>query len=550
MKSSIKKKIPLSAKEIVLVVCIVFFAGIIRIPSLTQPLGPDQGIMSVIGEGILNGELPYRDYWEMGSPAIFFTYALMFKIFGISMMAIPLTDTLVSMLTTLLIFFLARSIWDKKAGYTSALLYAFFSNGVRLGMHAGGEIAFGTFWYISQRETFILPLIVASFYFLLEWERKERHAVRLTLSGFLAGLAFVYKFPSLIIFLCLIFYLNLKSLFGKPPKPGKNLWRKNIFFVSGFIFALLPFGLLFAISGALDEMVNVIFKYVFSVYGQLETNSLATIKMGLLNTLFIAKENFFLWVFSFASCLYIIAAERLKENVLVVLWALGALLFVASHREFFGYHYLVVLPPFALLSGYGWMKALGPKFHLRKIFASEPGKAFIIFALLANLVFFTALNYMHYTKFYYYSTGKITQEEYYQFFNAYPKHDYSFPADYKVARYITQNTDSDDFIYTLGGIESVIHFLSKRKSPSRFIFSWIIFSSTHGQVRLAEIYRKELLEDLKSKKPQYIVTVRSLEDFQKFSNIYHFINANYSLEKIFPDDRFLYVFNPDRRKKI
>lgn len=550
MNLSHKTETPIRVKEIVLVICIVLFAGIIRIPSLTQPLGPDQGIMSVIGEGILNGELPYRDYWEMGSPAIFFTYALMFKIFGVSMAAIPITDTLVSMLTTFLIFLLARSIWDRKVGYASALLFAFFSNGVRLGMHAGGDIAFGTFWYISQRETFMLPLIVASFYFLLESERKEKPIVRLAISGFLAGLAFVYKFPSLLIFLCLLSYINLKFLFGQIQKPRMSLWGKNISFISGFILALLPFGLFFAFRGALDEMVNVIFKYVFSVYGQLEGNSLVTIKMGLLRTLFIAKENFFLWVFSFASCLYIISTERLKENVLVVLWAFGSLLFVASHREFFGYHYLVVLPPFALLSGYGWIRALGPKFHLRQIFSKELGKTFIIFVLLANLAFFTTLNYMHYTKFYYYSTGKITKEDYYQFFNAYPQHDYSFPADYEVVQYIARNTDDDDFIYTLGGIESVIYFLSKRKSPSRFIFSWIIFFHSHGQVKQAEVYRKELLEDIKEKTPKYIVVVGSLENFMPFTDIYHYVKNNYSLEKIFPDDRFLYVFNKYQRKKI
>ena len=83
---------------------------------------------------------------------------------------IPITDTLVSMLTTFLIFLLADSLWNKGVGYASALLFAFFSNGVRFGMHAGGDIAFGTFWYIAQRETFMLPLIVASMYFIVKAE--------------------------------------------------------------------------------------------------------------------------------------------------------------------------------------------------------------------------------------------------------------------------------------------------------------------------------------------------------------------------------------------
>ena len=117
--------------EAALVFCIVLFAGVVRIPSLLQPIGPDQGIMSVIGEGVLNGGVPYWDYFEMASPAIFFTYALMFKIFGPIMAAIPLTDMLVSMVTTFFVFILARDVWGSKVGYVSAQVYAFFSSGER-----------------------------------------------------------------------------------------------------------------------------------------------------------------------------------------------------------------------------------------------------------------------------------------------------------------------------------------------------------------------------------------------------------------------------------
>lgn len=531
------------AKEITIILCIILFAGIIRIPSLTQPLGPDQGIMSVIGEGILRGKLPYRDYWEMGSPAIFFTYALIFKIFGISMAAIPIADILVSMLTTFLIYLLAKSIWNKKTGYISALLFAFFSNGVRFGMHAGGEIAFGTFWYIAQRETFMLPLIVACFYFIIVSKSGENTYWRFILSGFLAGLTFVYKFPSILIFFCLIFYLNGDFILTEYHKPLKDLLCKNLALILGFALALIPFIAFFSIKGAMREMNDVIFRYVYSVYGQLDHNYLGIIKMGLTRSIFIAKENFILWIFPIVSCIYIIINERTKENFLMILWALASIFFFISHREFFGYHYLLILPPFSVLTGYGLVKALSIDINLFQISTEQLVAVFIIFALLGNLVFFTTLNYMHYTKFWYYVTGKITRESYYDFFNAYPKHDYSFAADYKVSQYISDHTDSDDMIYALGGIESVIYFLTKRNSPSRFIFSWIIFSDTHGRVKQAEEYRRELLADLQIKTPKYIITVRSLDAFNPFFDIYHFIKNNYTLEKTFSDDRFLYVHN-------
>lgn len=537
-------------REIIFVSLIVLSAALVRVPSLTQPLGPDQGVMAVIGEGILHGGLPYRDYWEMGSPAIFFTYALMFKIFGLSMAAIPITDTLVSMLTTFLVFILARSIWDRKVGYISALLFAFFSNGARLGMHAGGDIAFGTFWYIAQRETFMLPLIVASLYCLLTSIKNDTNLWGLALSGFLGGLAFVYKFPAALILICLPIYLNANNLLTQSRRPWRRLAATNGSLLCGFVLSIAPFALFFFTKGAMNEMINVIFKYVYSVYGQLDHNYLAITKMGLTRTIFLAKENFVLWIFLITSSIYIIKNDRSREHLFMVMWALASLLFIISHREFFGYHYLMILPPFSILAGYGIVRALGTHSNPHKLPLDNFGKVFIILALCANLAFFATINYMHYTKFYYYLSGKIDKDTYYSYFSAYPKHDYSFPADHKVAQYILEHTHSEDMIYSLGGIDSVIYFLTKRRSPSRFIFSWIIFSDSHGQVKQAADYRKELLLDLKTRKPKYIIIVPSLETFKPYQDIYHFVRNNYMLEGTFSDDRFVYVLNEYREHSV
>ena len=529
--------------EAALVFCIVLFAGVVRIPSLLQPIGPDQGIMSVIGEGVLNGGVPYRDYFEMASPAIFFTYALMFKIFGPIMAAIPLTDMLVSMLTTFFVFILARAVWGSKVGYVSALVFAFFSSGVRFGMHANGDIAFGTFWYLAQRETFMISLLTASFYFVLDREKDGMKFWRLVLSGFLAGLAFVYKFPAMLFFLCLLVYINAGHFFDGERKPFKSLLADNAALIAGFVVSIIPFVLFFIMKGAMEDMIDIIFKYVYSVYGQLEHSSIGILKVGLTHTIFIAVENFILWIFFITSSIYIIANKRSKDNLLMVLWALAAVMYVISHKEFFGYHYLIILPPFSILTGYGIVKALGTGYDRRYSFSGASGKAVVVFAILINLIVFTALVHMHYTKFYFYATDKISKETYYDFFDAYPKHDYSFSADYKVARYILDHTNKDDMIFTLGGIESAIHFITKRKSPSRFVYSWILFSYDHSKAKEAEGFREELLGDLKAKTPKYIITVRSLDTFRKYTNIYDFVHNNYLLEKTFPDDRFVYVYN-------
>lgn len=293
-------------------------------------------------------------------------------------------------------------------------------------------------------------------------------------------------------------------------------------------------------------MIDIIFRYVYSVYGQVDHSLLGLTKMALTRTFFIAEENFILWIFFLVSALHIVVNERRKESLLVIFWGIASLLYLISHREFFGYHYLILLPPLSLLAGYGLIRALGPRLELRKVVTAEFGKAFIILALVANGLFFATLNYMHYTKFYYYVTGKINRETYYSYFNAYPKHSYSFPADYDVARYLVANTNDGDTIFTLGGTESVIHFLTKRSSPSRFIFSWILFSRSHGGVERAEGYRKELLDSFVQSPPKYIVSLGALDEFKYYREIYSFMASNYVLEKQFRDDRFVYVHRTRR----
>ena len=253
--------------------------------------------MSLIGLGILDGKVPYRDFWEMGSPAVFFTYALIYKIFGNSMTAIPIADIIVSMITTFLIFFLCRVIWNKKIGYVSAFFFAIFSSGVRVGMHSGGDIAFGTFWYICQRESFILPLVTASFYLAISMEKKNDSIWKFIFPCFLTGLAFVYKFPSLIFFACLIGYVSWSTFTINNRSVIKVLTGKFIALLCGFIISLIPFILYFSIKGALMDMSDIILGYVYSVYGQINHDTLTVISIGLRRTYFLAQENFILWIF-------------------------------------------------------------------------------------------------------------------------------------------------------------------------------------------------------------------------------------------------------------
>ena len=48
---------------------------IVRLPSLAQPMGSDQGLYAYVGERIRHGELAYRDAWDQKPPGIHYVYA-------------------------------------------------------------------------------------------------------------------------------------------------------------------------------------------------------------------------------------------------------------------------------------------------------------------------------------------------------------------------------------------------------------------------------------------------------------------------------------------
>src|SRR5215510_1477138 len=48
---------------------------VLRLPSLTQPMGPDQGLYAYVGDRILAHELAYRDAWDQKPPGVHYVYA-------------------------------------------------------------------------------------------------------------------------------------------------------------------------------------------------------------------------------------------------------------------------------------------------------------------------------------------------------------------------------------------------------------------------------------------------------------------------------------------
>jgi hypothetical protein len=119
---------------------------IVRLPSLAQPMGPDQGLYAYVGERILHGELAYRDAWDQKPPGIHYVYAALRLVSARDVM-VPLADLGAAALTAAMLWTIGARLGGPAAGAASALLFLLLSD--------PGFARYGGVRVRAQCETFI-----------------------------------------------------------------------------------------------------------------------------------------------------------------------------------------------------------------------------------------------------------------------------------------------------------------------------------------------------------------------------------------------------------
>src|SRR6187401_852671 len=100
---------------------------VVRLPSLVQPMGADQGLYAYIGERIRSGGVPYRDAWDQKPPAIHVTYAVMRAVLPRDA-AVPAADLLAATLIATCLWQLGGTLAGPLVGPWSAVVFLFLSN--------------------------------------------------------------------------------------------------------------------------------------------------------------------------------------------------------------------------------------------------------------------------------------------------------------------------------------------------------------------------------------------------------------------------------------
>ncbi|PYJ44275.1 MAG: hypothetical protein DME80_06790 [Verrucomicrobia bacterium] len=159
---------------------ILLFVVIVRVRLLPVPLERDEGEYAYAGQLILDGIPPYQLVYNVKLPGIYAAYASLMAIFGQTTFGIHLGLLFINLGAVILIFFLARRLFDAYAAVIASATYALMSTSPAV----MGSAAHATH--------FVILAALGGFLVLLRG-LESRRALTLFWSGLLFGIAVLMK---------------------------------------------------------------------------------------------------------------------------------------------------------------------------------------------------------------------------------------------------------------------------------------------------------------------------------------------------------------------
>lgn len=439
---------PLSTRTVFL---ITFALGaIVLAVGLFWDFGYDQGTFAYGGNAILHGQYPYRDFWDIKPPNIFYTYAAALGFFGNSVFAVRLFDYLNALIVLTLLFLLAMRMWT----------------GTRWGRLAAvmSCAAFVLHYFIlgysdtAQAETYALPWILTAILLILpERDLEPRNeTIRLLLSGFAIAVAFFFKYTNGV-FLA----LGLAMLWINSGKQKRSHTRQALLLCAGFLIGFGAQTLQLALTGGLQELWHITTSATLN-YNSNNYSGDTTVFHNLRTALFNID---LLWVivaiigWSFWGADYNTRSKHtdavFQSSMTLLLACLLTLFAVQIQNKFYLYHYTVLYPWADILIGAGIAHFI---IVLRKIdtLPRSSNTFIVIVALFALSYFWTSHSFLQQR------VEELTEMSR----NERPVN--GSPSSEALAQYVSAHTTSEDTIFVFG-FQPYVYWKTGRKPSTRFI---------------------------------------------------------------------------------
>jgi hypothetical protein len=500
--------IPLN-REWLIVVTLSFLVILLRLPSLEHPFDNDSAANAYHARLIARGEPLYGTHHPTHHlPAVYYTYALAFVLFGDSVWSVKFLLMLWTIATVYFLYRLGALLLGKTVGLLAAVFYAILSAHLWLW---GNSAQIELFANLPRIAAFLMAVHLTRSYPL---DSPAAPSWRFIFVGLLSAVAFLFK----------AIYLSPLAMAGVvlllelwPNRTIASVWRvtfKRFFWLGvGFVMGLLIAVGYFAFLGLLPRL------WLVFTLGRVYTD---TRIVGLLNALFyplvgLAYNNGALLTFSLAGLIiiFIDKTQRTTALLLVAIWYILSFIEAgALVRVFRFYYYLLIVPPLALLAAWFLLKIyhdLRQQFHLSRRWLAP---SILAVLLTIALTISVAQNFKFY---YHYLSYKMGQETFQEFLLKGSPFGPQLIQLQELADYIQQRTSPTDFIYYWS--EDVqLYYLTDRRSPIETV--WSLYVDATGP-------RQRIF----TPNTKYVIIDTSRPDTD-WLWLYPELNKNYDLEKV------------------
>ena len=465
----------------------------------------EESVFAYIASDILRGKIVYKEMVDNKMPYFYFSIALMFFLFGKSIIYPRLLTAFLSTSTLAFIYLIGKELYDGKVGLIAAGIYVL------------DPLSIVWCRYVMTEPYMTFFATFAIFMYLLY--RKKENSSYLFLSGFFSGVSFFMKQPGIVTFFVIIVCIFI-DIFEKGVSNKKGILTKQIFIsLLGVIIALLPGLTYLLLHNAFGDFIQWCFIQI-TVYKALISARLKIFYVVL-------NYNLLIWTLGLSGTLLTLK-RRSQSDLIALSCFLIPFAILVSLPSFLDHYFLQVIPSLSIISAVFFSKLLFFAQQLQmKDFSHEKT---ISMALIIGIV---SVPYVHSFPFIFYSyEGRLL-------YNPVG----SLSEDKKVGLYLEERTSPDEKIFSF---HPRFVFQANREILCKYIFIKDIY---YLDAPNSAIILQEVFETLESSKVNYAVFANTLETLQQrytsytdLLKIINYLQENYMLEKNFLH-AFIYRYN-------
>jgi len=312
-------------------------ALLLRLDTFYEAFERDLMIYSTIAGDLLRGKLLYVDAWDIKPPAVFWTYAAAARLYGTSPAAIWVLGLITTVGTAIACYFAGRELGGVRGGAFAALVWCLLSGDLVLQANQ------------PNVESFLNLLVATGFYVCLKRRRNPGDVSGSLLIGALFAAATLYKQIALLVFLALGVVMFASRMPEQPRRWRQELHRIGIaaaVIACGWLLTAAYFGSL----GTLEPFLH----FVFALGADYAGNPGQNLVEGLDPARYRLVMAYLPLAAVSAAVLYF-ARSRLDPlgPSLLAAYAVGAWLAVVLPGKFHPHYFQLLLPPLAILCGWG-----------------------------------------------------------------------------------------------------------------------------------------------------------------------------------------------------